>query len=107
MFSPQIPLALLLALAALPLVASTADPVASRIYVAPTGSDSANGKSPDSAFATLERARDEIRRLKSSGPLPAGGVIVELANGDYVRSTSFELGEQDSGKPGAPVVYRA
>jgi hypothetical protein len=99
--------ALFLALAALPLVAGAADPVAARIYVAPTGSDTANGKSPDSAFATLERARDEIRRLKSTGPLPAGGVVVELANGDYVRSTSFELGEQDSGKPGAPVVYCA
>ncbi len=77
------------------------------LYVSPGGKDSADGKMPARAFATLERARDEIRRLKSSGSLPKGGVIVELAGGVYLRTASFELTAEDSGTATSPVVYRS
>ena len=99
--------ALLLALAMLPLVVNAADSVAAHLYVAPAGSDSANGQSPASAFATLTRARDEIRRLKTAGPLPAGGLAVEILGGTYTLAESFALTEADSGTAAAPIVYRA
>jgi hypothetical protein len=81
-------------------------------YVAPEGRDSWSGKlaSPNSArtdgpFATLEAARDAIRRLRRSGLELAGGVIVQV-HGTFVRDKSFVLTAEDSGSPNAPVVYR-
>jgi hypothetical protein len=78
------------------------------LHVAPAGSDSANGRTPANAFASLERARDEIRALKTrAGRLPTGGIVVQLAPGTYVRSVSFELTADDSGTPASPIVYRS
>ena len=79
---------------------------AAEFHVAPGGSD-ANPGTEARPFATLERARDEIRRLKAAGPLPAGGVAVELRGGVYELRRPFELAAEDSGAPEAPIVYRA
>ncbi|MBC8009873.1 MAG: right-handed parallel beta-helix repeat-containing protein [Burkholderiales bacterium] len=95
------------------LVSSFASVVALRaaplvLHVAPDGQDSSSGRSPSAAFATLERARDEIRSLKTrAGHLPADGVVVELAGGAYLRTASFELTAADSGTAEAPVIYRS
>ena len=78
-----------------------------QIFISPTGKDTASGKTSDQPFATLEKARDEIRQLKTAGPLPAGGVAVNLLEGVYSRDHSFELGAQDSGTEAAPIIYRA
>ncbi|MCD6350943.1 MAG: right-handed parallel beta-helix repeat-containing protein [Armatimonadetes bacterium] len=83
-----------------------------KLYVAVDGSDQASGRAPkpagqDGPFATLERARDEIRALKKKGALPQGGVTVELQAGTYVLPRTFELGEEDSGTEDAPITYRA
>ena len=75
-------------------------------YVSPSGND-ANPGTKDLPFATLQRARDEIRRIRASGPLPAGGITVELRGGVYELSRPLELTKQDSGTQSAPVVYRA
>ena len=45
------------------------------LYVAPGGSDTGAG-TKDRPLATLEAARDAVRKLKAAGPLPAGGVRV-------------------------------
>ncbi|MFW6163197.1 MAG: right-handed parallel beta-helix repeat-containing protein [Planctomycetota bacterium] len=71
------------------------------LYVAPDGSD-ANPGTRAKPFATLERARDAIRAMKTEG-----AVTVELAPGVYERTGAFELTKEDSGAKGAPVVYRA
>ena len=76
------------------------------LYVAADGSDAAAG-SVRQPFATLERARDEIRARKARGGLPQGGVAVCLGGGEYRRSDSFRLTAQDSGTRQSPVVYRA
>ena len=76
------------------------------IYVAASGNDAHTG-TKEKPFATLDRARDEIRRLKTAGPLPVGGVTVEVAGGIFERSTSFELADSDSGTATSPIVYRA
>jgi len=75
-------------------------------FVALDGDD-ANPGTKRRPFATLERAREAVRELKKSGPLPARGVAVTLREGTYRRTQSFELGEEDSGTFEAPVIYRA
>lgn len=80
--------------------------LSANLFVASHGSD-ANAGSEDKPFATLERARDEIRKIKAAGPLPAGGITVEVSGGVYELSRPWELTEQDSGTESAPIVYRA
>lgn len=84
------------------------------LFVANDGNDDWSGRiaSPDSTrddgpFATLERARDEIRGLKQAGRMPKGGVTVEIRGGIYLREKAFELNEADSGSADAPIVYRS
>jgi parallel beta-helix repeat protein len=76
------------------------------LYVASTGNDASPGTAAR-PFATLQRARDEIRHLKAAGPLPEGGVTVEVQGGVYRLWQPLELTAADSGQPKAPIVYRA
>jgi hypothetical protein len=83
-----------------------------KLYVSPKGSDSANGLAPtktaDGApFLTLERARDEVRKLKAAGSLPAHGLTIEIQPGIYEFSKPLELTEEDSGTPACPVTWRS
>jgi parallel beta-helix repeat protein len=75
------------------------------IFVSPRGSDNADG-SRARPFATLEQARDAIRHAKATDRYPSTGLVVQLAPGDYRRGAPFELGAEDSGKAGAPIIYR-
>ncbi|HTL29975.1 MAG TPA: hypothetical protein VL282_12170, partial [Tepidisphaeraceae bacterium] len=75
------------------------------IYVATNGNDKWTGASPEPNFlktdgpvATLERARDLLRKR--------GGGTVYIRGGTYTRKQTFELGEED-GASDLPVVYRA
>ncbi len=85
---------------------ATAGGAAHSFYVAPDGSDAASGTSPDSPFATLERARDAIRALKTKEQL-GGPVGVCLRGGTYSITTPFALTSSDSGSPEAPITYTA
>ncbi len=94
-----------------PLVAGAG---ATKLFVAPDGSDQNNGLHPsngpqmgDGPFATLEGARDAIRRLKSMGEVSREGVVVELAGGTYAQTKALMLDARDSGTPDAPIIYRA
>ena len=78
-------------------------------YVATHGNDAWSGRLPspnagmtDGPFASLERARNAIRAKKSA----AGGMSVVIRGGVYARSATLTLGKDDSGAPGAPIVYR-
>src|SRR5215213_1728312 len=69
-----------------------------KLYIAPTGRDTWTGRldapnrdHTDGPLATLERARDIVRKTKHQHQLPAGGIIVELAAGTYQREETFEL----------------
>lgn len=82
-------------------------------YVAVNGNDTWSGTlaEPDAAkadgpFATLDRARDEIRKLKASGPL-SKPVNVFVRNGLYQLGQTFKLTQADSGTANAPVTYQA
>ena len=71
------------------------------LHVATHGND-ANSGTMAAPFATLERARDEIRRTK-----PRRGAVIEVHAGDYLLSATFELTAEDAAPAGAPVEYRA
>lgn len=101
-------LALLLARAA-----QAAQVLPADFYVAPDGSDQWSGKlavrapdGRDGPLATLQGARDAIRRLKARGPWNKP-IRVLLRGGVYRMRQAIVLGPEDSGTPEAPIVYAA
>lgn len=88
------------------LTAPIGAPAALILHVAPSGRDDQPGTEA-SPFATMERARDEIRARRQRGAIPADGVEVRVHPGDYRVRASLRLGKEDSGTSEAPVVYRA
>ncbi|MDX9973077.1 MAG: right-handed parallel beta-helix repeat-containing protein, partial [FCB group bacterium] len=78
-------------------LAQAQEPV--RLYVAVDGNDGAAGTA-EAPFASLEKARDEVRTRRAAAPLGAVEVIVK--GGTYAWTAPFELGKEDSG-----VVYGA
>jgi len=84
------------------------------LHVAPNGNDAwagqaaqPNAEGTAGPLATLAGARDAIRALKRGGPLPSGGVVVEVAGGVYELAKTLELGAEDSGEEGSTIIYRA
>lgn len=77
-----------------------------KLYVSKNGSDS-NGGTLNKPFATLEKARDAIRVMKSKGSLPAGGVTVVIRGGEYRFTQTLQFDEQDSGTADSPITYQA
>ena len=77
-----------------------------KLYIAAKGSD-ANAGTVAAPFASFERARDAIRKVKKAGGLPKGGVTVFLRGGIYERDKPFELAKEDSGTADSPIVYRS
>jgi hypothetical protein len=75
-------------------------------FISPAGRDE-NAGTKDKPFATLEAARDAVRKLKKSGAYPANGINIYLRGGIYERQKTFELGPDDSGTAKAPVVYQS
>lgn len=73
-------------------------------HLSPVGDDMAPGTQAK-PFATLERCRDEIRAMKKKGPLPAGGILIQIHGGDYFRTSTFSLDREDSGTAEAPIRY--
>ena len=75
------------------------------IHVATKGSDR-NPGTKERPFASLARARDEIRALRKSSGLPEGGVTVWLGEGTYYLGEPLVFGPEDSGTAERPIVYR-
>lgn len=87
--------------------------VSATLFVSPAGNDNWSGtlsapneERTNGPYATLERARDEIRRTKKAGRLPASGFVVEILGGNYLLAKPFTLIEEDSGTATAPIFYR-
>ena len=88
-----------------------ADKCSIQLYVSPTGRDTWSGTTVvssvhDGPFATLERAKEEVRKLKRKS-FPKGGIAINLLGGIYSLNKSFELNSEDGGTEGSPIVYRA
>ena len=73
-----------------------------QIVVAPNGNDAAVG-SRAHPIASLEHARDMARAAIQRGETPD----ILLRGGTYSLTQPLALGVSDSGKPGAPIVWRA
>jgi hypothetical protein len=85
------------------------------LYISPSGSDSWSGKlatpsdnKTDGPLATLEGARDAVRKLRHDGSLTRESVRIVLEAGTYELSGTFSLDSIDSGADSlSPVVFAA
>ena len=77
--------------------------VQATFYVSANGSD-ANAGSLSKPFKTLEKARNEIRKINLS---MSGDILVYLLPGTHPLSAPFTLTSQDSGSNGFNVIYQA
>ncbi len=66
-----------------------------------------NADSSDGPFATLHRARDEIRAIRNSGTPPDGNVFVVVRAGTYYMQEPLKLTSDDSGTDPSRIVYTA
>jgi len=57
-------------------------------------------------YLSLTAARDAARAIKRERGVPAEGIDIALRGGVYVMTEALELTAEDSGLPGAPVVFR-
>mgnify|MGYP003126755493 CR=1 FL=1 len=80
-------------------------------YLSPDGSDTwsgtlaePNAQGTDGPFATLQRARDAVRKLKEGRPTD---VLVLFRGGTYTLSETVVFGRQDSGTAAATITYAA
>ena len=83
------------------------------LHVSPSGNDQwsgalakKNSAGTDGPLASLEGARDVIRKLKAAGPLREP-VKVMIADGTYTVTHSFVLESQDSGSATTVISYEA
>jgi hypothetical protein len=76
----------------------------SAVFIAPTGDDTNPGNS-EKPLKTLKAARAKVRNIIKNG-IPGNGVEIRLAPGRYEIDGNLELGLEDSGKKGAPIVWK-
>jgi len=84
-----------------------------QLYVSPQGNDAWTGtlKKPnesktDGPFATIQGARDAIRKLKAAGKV-TGPIEVLLGEGTYFTEQPIVFTPEDSGTQEAPITYAA
>jgi len=82
-------------------------------YVAPDGNDAWSGQlarpnadRTDGPLASLQGARDAVRRLKAAGPLTEA-VRVVVADGSYPLTEPLVFTPEDSGTEQGPISYEA
>jgi len=82
-------------------------------YMAPDGDDAwsgklseANSERTDGPFATLERAREAVRKLRNTRD-QHGPIHVQLRGGTYRLEKPFVLRPEDSGSEVSPVIYES
>jgi parallel beta-helix repeat protein len=78
--------------------------LAAEVFVSTNGDDSNTG-SMRSPFATLTRARDEIRSMRGRGI--EGSIAVTVMPGRYDVRETLVLSTEDSGSASESVIYRA
>jgi hypothetical protein len=82
-------------------------------FVATNGNDAWSGHLPspnsaqsDGPLATLGEARQRIRDTRKMSGLPTGATV-QVRGGRYELTATLYLTREDSGAPGAPIVYRS
>lgn len=77
-------------------------PIQAVFYLSPDGNDS-NPGSMEKPFRTLERAKDEIRKINKN---MTGDIIVCFASGDYLIKKTILFNKEDSGNNGFRIIYK-
>ncbi|MDP0492419.1 MAG: right-handed parallel beta-helix repeat-containing protein [Verrucomicrobiota bacterium JB023] len=84
---------------------------AADLFISPAGSDDWSGRlaepnsdQTDGPFASLDRARREVRLLKKE---KRGAITVLIREGRYQLNETVVFGLADSGSEGAPITYAA
>ena len=72
------------------------------IYVRRDGNDDGTG-SQSSPFATIARARNEVRKISAKMD---GDIVVQIGEGVYPQEKTLVFDERDSGQNGGKVIYR-
>ncbi|NQU75089.1 MAG: hypothetical protein HQ546_02100, partial [Planctomycetes bacterium] len=112
---PIVAAVILMAMAYLPACSISSAAVRREVafYVSVAGNDAWSGRlarpassGKDGPFATLEAARDAVRKLRKTDSLP-GGAVVYLCGGMFLREKAFLLTAEDAGTAGAPIIYRS
>lgn len=75
--------------------------VMAEYYVSNNGDDSNDG-TKDRPFATIKRARDEVRKINAD---MTGNIIVHIADGTYTFDDTLTFDERDSASNGFTVKY--
>jgi len=95
------------------LQASPAEPQPNTWFVATDGSDAWSGSLPspnrertDGPFATLQRARDELRKRRAAQGLPDGATVV-VRQGVYSLAEPLIFQPEDSGTKQGPITFTA
>lgn len=103
-----VPFALLVVVAGFRVLEATAPAgdalAATELHVDPRGDDSAPG-TRDRPFATIEHAREAVRRMVARGL--DGPVIVSLAGGTWRIAEPLVFGPEDGGTEAHPVTWRS
>eukprot|EP01064_Diplonema_japonicum_P023540 TRINITY_DN33976_c0_g1_i1.p1 TRINITY_DN33976_c0_g1~~TRINITY_DN33976_c0_g1_i1.p1 ORF type:complete len:779 (+),score=205.51 TRINITY_DN33976_c0_g1_i1:45-2339(+) len=73
-------------------------------YVSPNGDDTSNGLTESTAFKSLPKAREMVRRLSEEDI--RSGVVVNIMKGTHYLASTFELTDKDSGLPGYPITWQ-
>jgi hypothetical protein len=109
--SGQALVGILAALTCLAAHVAAAEPTGPSVYVATDGNDAWSGRlarpnraKTDGPFATLARAREEVRERKAAG---AKGIGVEIGPGAYALAQPLAFTAEDSGTAECPIEYRA
>ena len=83
------------------------------LHVSRDGNDTWSGRlaapnkaKTDGPFASLQRARDELRKLRGKGSLPQGATVL-IRQGTYHLAEPLALGPEDSGAEKAEIVFAA
>ena len=77
--------------------------IQAEFFVSTIGDDSNPGTYAQ-PFATLQGARDAVRKINKN---MTGNIIVNIAAGDYYLSQTLDLNTQDSGTNGYNIIYKS
>ncbi len=72
------------------------------VYVATNGNDSTGDGSQANPFATIARAKEKVATMQKTGQ-----INVIIGGGEYRISQGLVFDATESGKAGAPVIYKA
>lgn len=73
-------------------------------FVSPNGSDTNDGLTDKTPFATIQMARDNAAAISDD---MTGNIIINIMEGAYYQDETIAFSEKDSGKNGYKVIYRA